>query len=114
MGLFVQAAAVAAGEETGRRGEVMVEVTVGRRVSEQRRGRGRCGLASCGAGLGVPRPRGCWPGWAEERGGAQERGPRPPGVAREEVAVRHRRKNGRKKKRKEEKKKEKKEEKKRN
>jgi hypothetical protein len=40
MGLFVQAAAVAVGEETGRRGEVMVEVTVGRRLSEQWRGRG--------------------------------------------------------------------------
>jgi hypothetical protein len=40
MGLFVQAATVAVGEETGRRGEVMVEVTVGRRLSEQWRGRG--------------------------------------------------------------------------
>jgi hypothetical protein len=40
MGLFVQAAAVAVGEETGRRGEVMVEVTVGRRLSEQWRGGG--------------------------------------------------------------------------
>jgi hypothetical protein len=40
MGLFVQATAVAVGEETGRRGEVMVEVTVGHRLSEQWRGRG--------------------------------------------------------------------------
>jgi hypothetical protein len=51
MGLFVQAAVVAVGEETGRRGEVMVEVTVGRRLSEQWRGRGdavRRGLAAGG------------------------------------------------------------------
>jgi hypothetical protein len=51
MGLFVQAAAVAVGEETCRRGEVMVEVTVGCRLSEQWRGRGdvvRRGLAAGG------------------------------------------------------------------
>jgi hypothetical protein len=40
MGLFVQAAAVAVAEETDRSGEVMVEVTVGRRLPEQWRGRG--------------------------------------------------------------------------
>jgi hypothetical protein len=49
MGLFVQAVAMAVGEETVRRGEVMVEVTVGRRLSEQWRGKGRRGLAA-GAG----------------------------------------------------------------
>jgi hypothetical protein len=31
-------------------------------------GEGRHGLAGCGAGLGVPRPRGCWPGSAKDRG----------------------------------------------
>jgi hypothetical protein len=51
MGLFVQAAAVAVGEETGRRGEVMVEVTVGRRLSEQWRGRGDAAWRPAGTAL---------------------------------------------------------------
>jgi hypothetical protein len=49
MGLFVQAAAV--GEETGRRGEVMVEVTVGRHLSGQWRGRGDMAWQAAGPAL---------------------------------------------------------------
>jgi hypothetical protein len=80
------------GEETGRRGEVMVEVTVGRRLSEQWRG----ALPASAAGAGQPwravlaslvgRPKeregeGAGPGGGSRSGGRARRGGRGLGVA---------------------------------
>jgi hypothetical protein len=69
MGPFVQAAAVAVGEETDRGGGgLMAEVIGWSSPVRAREGEGRCGSAGCGAGLGVPRRRSCWPGAARGEG----------------------------------------------
>jgi hypothetical protein len=67
-------------------------------------GEGLRGLATCGAGLGVPRPRGCWPGSAKGEGGADPGGPAARGgsgsrlVGGRGLVFGRRRKNGGKKK----------------